>query len=194
MELRDVARLSVAAFVMLVLLPVTVSAQQASGIAGVLKDTSGAVLPGVTVDAASPALIEKVRSVVSDGEGRYNVVDLRPGTYVVTFTLAGFSAVKREGIELPGGFTATVNADLKIGALEETITVSGAAPLVDTQNTRQARGVTPDVIAALPSGSQTLSVLANIVPGVSFNGTIASNTGSGGTYVENAVSGNLRGG
>ena len=89
----------------LLLPPAAASAQQgtASGIAGVVRDTSGAVLPGVTVEAASPALIEKVRSVVTDGEGRYNIVDLRPGTYVVTFTLAGFSILKRDGIELTGG-------------------------------------------------------------------------------------------
>src|SRR2546426_6822391 len=114
-------------------------AQQAtaSGIAGVVRDASGGVLPGVTVEAASPALIEKVRSVVTDGEGRYNIVELRPGTYVVTFMLGGFSTFKRDGIELTAGFTATVNADMKVGALEETVTVTGAAPLVDTTNTRK---------------------------------------------------------
>ena len=102
------------------LVPRAASAQQAtaSGIAGVVKDTSGAVLPGVTVEAASPALIEKVRSVVTDGEGRYNIVDLRPGTYTVTFTLAGFSTFRRDGIELPSGFTATVNAEMQVGALD----------------------------------------------------------------------------
>src|SRR5207344_1654138 len=106
--------------------PAAVSAQQAtsSGIAGVVKDTSGAVLPGVTVEAGSPALIEKVRSVVTDSEGRYNIVDLRPGSYVVTFTLPSFSTFKREGIDLPSGFTATVNAEMKIGTLEETVTVT----------------------------------------------------------------------
>src|ERR1700704_1946450 len=92
-------------------------------IAGVVRDTSGAVLPGVTVEAASPALIEKVRSVATDGGGRYSIVDLRPGTYTVSFTLNGFSTMKREGIQLPGGFTATVNADMKVGGIEETITV-----------------------------------------------------------------------
>src|SRR5688572_29148014 len=100
-------------------------AQQASGIAGVVRDTSGAVIPGVTVEAASPALIEKVRTVITDGEGRYNIVALRPGTYVVTFTLTGFSTVRREGVELPSGFTATVNVVLRVGALEESVTVSG---------------------------------------------------------------------
>src|SRR5438105_6619743 len=99
-----------------VLLAASAWAQQApGGIAGVVRDTSGAVLPGVTVEAASPALIEKVRSVVSDAQGQYKSVDLRPGTYVVTFTLPGFSTVRREGVELTTGFTATVNADLKVG-------------------------------------------------------------------------------
>jgi hypothetical protein len=83
---------------------------QASGIAGVVRDTSGAVLPGVTVEAASPALIEKARSVVTDSQGRYNIVDLRPGVYTVTFTITGFSPFVREGIELSAQFTATVNA------------------------------------------------------------------------------------
>src|SRR5262245_33925890 len=105
-------------------------AQQTSGIAGVVKDISGGVLPGVTVEAASPALIEKVRTATTDGEGRFNIVDLTPGTYTVTFTLTGFGAFKREGVSLPSGFTATVDATMRVGALEESITVSGAAPLV----------------------------------------------------------------
>src|SRR6478672_11151666 len=99
----------------MLLVPRAALAQQAaaSGIAGVVKDASGAVLPGVTVEAASPALIEKVRTAVTDGEGRYNIVDLRPGSYTVTFSITGFSAFRRDGIELSSGFTATVNADLK---------------------------------------------------------------------------------
>ena len=119
-----------------------------------VRDTSGAVLPGVTVEAASPALIEKVRTVVTDGEGRYNIIDLRPGTYVVTFSLAGFNTVRREGIELTAGFTATVNADMQVGALEETITVTGASPLVDTQNIRQQTVVSSELLAALPTGTK----------------------------------------
>src|ERR1700675_4906779 len=108
----------------LLLIPRVGWAQSATGsIAGIVRDATGAVLPGVTVEAASPALIEKVRSVVSDGEGQYKIVDLRPGSYTVTFTLAGFNAYKRDGIELPASFTATVNAELKVGAVTETVTV-----------------------------------------------------------------------
>src|SRR2546428_12746272 len=90
-------------------------AQQSGGIAGIVKDTSGAVLPGVTVEASSPALIERVRSGVTDEQGRYNIIDLVPGTYTVTFTLTGFSVVRREGISLTYGFTAAVNVDLQVG-------------------------------------------------------------------------------
>src|SRR5262245_63861964 len=104
------------------LLPSAARAQ--SAIAGVVKDTSGAVMPGVTVEAASPALIERVRSVITDDRGAYQIVDLRPGTYTVTFTLTGFSGVKRDALELPSNFTATVNAELRVGAIEETVTVS----------------------------------------------------------------------
>src|SRR5262245_65590233 len=100
----------------------------AASIVGVVRDVSGAVLPGVTVEAASPVLIEKVRTTVTDGEGRYQIAELRPGTYSVTFTLTGFSSVRREGVELTTGFTANVNADMRPGSLEETITVSAASP------------------------------------------------------------------
>jgi hypothetical protein len=102
-----------------------------SAINGQVRDNTGAVLPGVTVEVASPAIIEGTRSVVSDGQGRYSVVELRPGTYTVTFTLTGFSRVIREGIQLPSNFTATVDATMNVGALEESITVSGEAPVVD---------------------------------------------------------------
>jgi Carboxypeptidase regulatory-like domain len=120
----------------LMLLPWPARAQTVStgAIAGEARDATGAVLPGVTVEAASPALIEKVRTVVTDGQGRYQIVELRPGTYTVTFTLAGFSAVKREGVELTAGFTAPVNAELRVGSITETITVSTASPVIDIQN------------------------------------------------------------
>ena len=99
-------------------------------IVGLVKDASGAVLPGVTVEASSPALIEKVRSVVTDGTGQYRIQTLRPGTYSVTFSLPGFSTVKRDGIELAGTFVATVNADMRVGSLEETITVTGTTRIL----------------------------------------------------------------
>src|SRR5438552_3628047 len=123
----------------LLLLPAAAWAQGSgnASIAGVVKDATGAVMPGVTVEATSPALIEKVRTVVTDESGQYKISNLVPGTYTVTFILAGFSAVKREDLELNASFTATVNADLKVGAIEETVTVSGQAPVVDTQNVRQ---------------------------------------------------------
>jgi len=164
------------------------SAQQAtaSGIAGVVKDSSGAVLPGVTVEAASPALIEKVRSVVTDSEGRYNIVDLRPGPYVVTFSLPGFNSFKRDGIELPSGFTATVNADLQVGAVSETITVTGESPLVDTRNARKQTVVSSDLLNALPSSVKNLNNLVALTPGFrgneGFDVTGAYAGQIGGTY------------
>jgi hypothetical protein len=110
-----------------------------------VRDTSGAVLPGVTVEASSPALIEKVRTGVTDGQGLYKIIDLRPGVYTVTFAVQGFNTVRREGIELVAAFTATVNAEMQVGSVAETITVSGAAPLVDVQNTSQQRVLTTDL-------------------------------------------------
>src|ERR1700754_4322471 len=109
-------------------LPTAARAQ--SAFAGVVKDATGAVLPGVTVEASSPALIEKVRSVTTDANGLYRIENLRPGTYTLTFNLPGFSAVKRDGLELASNFVATINAELKVGAMEETVTVSGSSPVV----------------------------------------------------------------
>src|SRR5438105_5954533 len=123
------------ASLVLLLLPSTVRAQ--GSLTGTVHDASGAVLPGVTVEASSPALIEKTKAAVTDGTGQYRIIDLRPGTYEVTFTLTGFSTVKREGIELTGSFVATVNADLKVGALAETITVTGETPVVDVQSAKR---------------------------------------------------------
>src|SRR6185369_2667284 len=115
-----------------VLLPAAAFAQ--ASITGAVKDGTGAFLPGVTVEASSPALIEKVRTVITDGSGQFRIVDLRPGTYAVTFTLPGFNTFKRDGIELTGALTATVNADMKVGALEETVTVTGETPIIDVQS------------------------------------------------------------
>ncbi len=152
-------------------LPAVASAQQASasGIAGVVRDTSGAVLPGVTVEASSPALIEKARNVVTDSEGRYNIVDLRPGIYLVTFSLSGFNVFRRDGIELTSGFTATVNADMQVGALTETITVTGESPLVDTRNARKQIIVTDDLLNVLPSSVKNLNNLVTLTPGFRGN-------------------------
>ena len=130
---------------LLTLLPAAASAQTSS-IAGTVKDTTGAVMPGVTVEASSPALIEKVRSAVTDGAGQYKIVTLRPGTYTVTFTLPGFSVVKRENVELTSDFTATINADLKVGEVAETITVSAQSPVVDTQSITTRTIMTRDVM------------------------------------------------
>lgn len=147
------------------MLPHPARAQATGTIAGTVRDTTGAVLPGVTVEAASPALIEKVRSVVSDSQGNYKIVDLRPGTYSVTFTLTGFSTLKREGIELSAGFTATANADLKIGSLEETVTVTGASPIVDVQNARSQQVLKGEALNQLPSGAKNLMSFAAMTLG-----------------------------
>jgi hypothetical protein len=152
--------------------PPLVAAQSATtgAIAGIVRDATGAVLPGVTVEAASPALIEKTRSVVTDGDGQYKIIELRPGGYTVTFTLPGFNVVRREGIELTTGFTATVNGDMHVGSLEETITVSGAAPIVDTQNVRTQNVLSREALDVLPTnrtvqGFATLTVGATTTTG-----------------------------
>jgi hypothetical protein len=147
----------------LVLLPTLAFAQ--ASITGVVKDTSGAVLPGVTVEASSPALIEKTRTAVADGTGQYRIVDLRPGTYTVTFTLTGFSTVKREGIELTGSFVATVNADMKVGSLEETITVSGQTPIVDVQSVRRQTTLSNETMTTVPT-ARSWAATAVLIPGI----------------------------
>src|SRR5712672_1719389 len=153
-----------AALVVLLLLPAAALAQAA--ITGVVKDASGGVLPGVTVEAASPVLIEKVRSVTSDASGQYRVVDLRPGVYSVTFSLPGFSTVKRDGVELSGAFVATVNGEMKVGALEETITVTGETPIVDVQSAKVQQTVSKDILAAIPTSRNAAGIQA-LVPGMS---------------------------
>ena len=171
------ARRSAVALFVVLLLPAAAFAQAA--ITGVVKDASGAVLPGVTVEAASSVLIEKTRSVVTDDTGQYRIVDLRPGTYTVTFTLPGFSTVKREGIELSGDFVATVNGDLQVGNLEETITVTGESPIVDVQSARVQTIVDRDVLTAIPSSRNATGIQA-LVPGMSANGDAGGITGGSG--------------
>src|SRR5436190_7550363 len=149
------------------LIPASALAQGAStaNIAGVVRDSSGAVLPGVTVEAASPALIEKVRSTVSDERGQYRLDGLRPGVYTVTFALAGFATVKRDGLELRTNFTATVDADLKVSQLEETITVTGATPLVDVASATQQRTISREVLDTVPTAKSVLGMAA-LIPAV----------------------------
>ena len=161
-------------------LPSLALAQSATtgAIAGEVKDATGAVLPGVTVEAASPALIEKVRTVITDASGRYQIVDLRPGVYTVTFQLPGFSTVRREGLELNTGFTATVNADMRVGGVEETITVSGASPVVDITNTRQQSVLTREVLDALPT-SKSVQALAAVTLGALTTGALGGGEAGG---------------
>jgi len=161
-----VVRRSAAVLLVLLLFPAGALAQAA--ITGVVKDVSGGVLPGVTVEVASPVLIEKVRSVSTDATGQYRVVDLRPGAYSVTFTLTGFKAVKRDGIQLTGTFVATVSADLAPGGLDETITVTGQSPIVDVQSVRVQQTMSDDVIAAIPS-SRNAAGLQSLIPGLNVS-------------------------
>jgi hypothetical protein len=150
----------------LLALPALVQAQ--SAMTGTVKDTSGAVLPGVTVEASSDALIEKSKTVVTDGDGVYRIVDLRPGTYIVTFTLTGFSSLRREGIQLPSEFTATINADMRVGALEESITVTGDAPVVDVTTAVHTQVLNREAMDAIPTG-RTIQGMGQLIVGISLN-------------------------
>ena len=155
----------------LVLVAATVSAQSIGAtIAGTVRDASGAVLPGVSVEAASPALIEKVRTAVTDGTGQFRIIDLRPGQYTVTFTLQGFNTVRRDGIELTGTFVATINVDMRVGDLQETIVVTGESPIVDVQSARRQQVMDRDSLTSIPS-ARTFQNIAVLVPGVSVSGS-----------------------
>lgn len=144
------------------------AARAQSGIAGVVRDATGAVLPGVTVEAGSDALIEKIRSASTDGQGQFRIIDLRPGLYVVTFTLPGFNTVRREGVELPTSFTATINIEMRIGSLEETVIVSGQAPTVDIHSATTTQVVSRDVWDTLPTG-RNVQAVAQLMPGVKMD-------------------------
>lgn len=165
-------RLTLAARIVLIVVslawwPGAASAQTGS-IAGTVRDASGAVLPGVTVEVSSPALIEKVREAVTDGAGVYKVERLRPGVYSVTFTLTGFSVVRREGIELTSDFTAAVNGEMRVGALQETVTVTGASPVVDTQSITQRTVMTREVLDVLPT-ARNIQAIGIMIPGTSLS-------------------------
>ena len=188
MNTKKIVRLAICAY--LLLLPAAAWAQTAAtgAIAGVVRDTSGGVLPGVSVEAASPALIEKVRAVVTDGQGLYRIVDLRPGTYKVTFSLPGFSPFIRDGIELTTAFTATVNGELRVGAVEETVTVSGAAPVVDTQNVMAKEVFTKKEVDALPVAMNT-GMFATLIPAakIAVGGATVGGLDVGGTQSERST-------
>src|SRR3954467_7552649 len=162
-RLRASARLAIW---LLLLTPPAAHAQ--STLTGVVRDTSGALLPGVTVEAASPVLIEKMRSAVTDSSGSYRIVDLRPGVYTLTFTLPGFSIVKRDTVELPANFTMTINGEMKVGALEETVTVTGASPTVDVPSTTKAQVLNRAALDAIPTG-RTIQGMGQLITGVSLN-------------------------
>src|SRR4029077_1907915 len=125
--------------------------------------------PGVTVEASSPALIEKVRSATSNEAGQYRIVDLRPGTYTVTFTLSGFNTIVREGILLEANFTAPINAEMRVGAVAESVTVTGASPVVDVQTSTRREVVSQQLLEAIPTG-RSFVLMANTVPSVSTGG------------------------
>ncbi len=164
--MRLFVRLRTLLVVWFALLPGIAMAQ--STISGVISDTAGSVLPGVTVEASSPALIEKTRSVATDGQGRYSIVDIRPGVYSITFTLQGFSSVKRDSIEVLANVTVPLNAELKVGALEETITVTGATPMVDVSQAAQRQVFNREQLDTLPT-SRTFLSTGVVVPAVKIS-------------------------
>src|SRR5712692_4761257 len=149
-----------------VLLPSLAFAQ--GTLTGTVRDQSGGVLPGVTVEASSPALIEKVRSALTDGGGQYRITGLNPGTYSLTFRLSGFNIVKREGIELSGTATLTIPVELRVGAVAETVTFTGETPVVDVQTTRRETVLSADVVESIP-GNRSVGTLLNAVPGLTVN-------------------------
>src|SRR5262252_666933 len=154
------------ALLVLLLLPATVLAQ--ASLTGTVHDASGAVLPGVTVEASSPALIEKTRSAVTDGTGQYRIESLQPGNYTITFTLSGFSTLKRDSVELSGSGVVTINADMKVGGVAETITVTGESPVVDVTSTRREVTIDNETMRNLPS-VRSYSYLLTTVPGLQTN-------------------------
>jgi hypothetical protein len=157
---------ALAALALVAFFPTLARAQ--SAIAGTVRDASGAVLPGVTVEASSPVLIEKIRTVTTNERGQFTIVDLRPGLYRVTFTLTGFNTFIRDGLELPTDFTATINVEMRIGVLEETVTVTGESPVVDVASTARVQVLDREALDALPTGRSIYS-MAQLVPGILLN-------------------------
>ena len=165
----------------------------AQSLAGNVRDTSGAVLPGVTVEASSPALIEKVRTAVADGNGQYQITNLPPGNYKIAFSLPGFATVVREGVELSGAGVTSINAEMRVGSLEESITVTGETPVVDVQSARQTTVINGDVVRALPASRSYGNYLAAVpaIQATGFNTGVATSnnffTARGGRSNEGAI-------
>ena len=172
------ASVGLMALAILALVPVTASAQSVGSISGSVTDSTGGVLPGVTVEAASPALIEGSRIGISDGTGIYRIVDLRPGTYTVTFSLPGFSTVVREGLILNAGITLAISASMAVGSIEETITVTGATPVVDVQNVRGQTTLTSEILRSVPT-STNIQGLARLTLGVTQEGVLGGSDSGG---------------
>jgi hypothetical protein len=178
MTLERALRCGLVLFAVSGLSPSGARAQSQHGaIAGVVKDTAGVVLPGVTVEASSPALIEKTRTTVTDRQGAYKIVELRPGPYTVRFTTPGFSTVLREGLDLPSSFTATINADMRMGAVEETVTITGEGPIVDTRNVASKAVLSRRLMDALPT-DRNFTSLASTTPGMQVVGSLQNVGGS----------------
>src|SRR5213594_3621544 len=173
----------------LLLVPRVALAQ--SLIAGVVRDTSGAVLPGVTVEASSPALIEKVRGAVTDSQGRYTIVELRPGLYTVTFELAGFRTFRREGIEVAANVSVPLNAELEVGAVEESVTITGQTPVVDVQQAGQRQVLKHELLESLPTSRQ-YHTAGIVMPGMKV--TAPTQGGTSSTIVQSYLTARSRSG
>ena len=154
---------------LLVMLAVPAAAQELGTVAGTVRDSSDAVLPGVTVEVTSAALIEKVRSTITDDTGQYRIVNLPPGLYRISFSLPGFTTQLRENIDIRLNFTTPVNGQLAVGAQEETITVTGASPAWYVQTVTQSRALTAQNFAEIPSGGTMMQMTA-LVPGIVVTG------------------------
>lgn len=167
-----------AGFALLMLLPSSASAQ--STIQGIVKDSSGAVMANVTVEASSPALIEKTRTVTTDGSGRYEIVDLRPGTYSVTFTAAGFKTVKRDGVDVPANVSVPLYVDMAVGAVGETVEVQAVASIVDVENATTKQLLTREIQDSIPA-PRNMQALGGLVPGIQLHSASGGNPDVGGS-------------
>ena len=147
----------------IVLLPSIAAAQAV--LTGTVRDASGGVLPGVTVEASSPALIEKVRTAITDGSGQWRIVDLRAGTYTLVATLPGFNVVRREDVQLSGTQTLTIPIEMRVGGIQESITVTGETPVVDVQSARREVVIDSEMIQTIPA-TRSVGGLLNATPGL----------------------------